>query len=239
MAVNINWENKIFEKGCNVIAGIDEVGRGSLSGPVVSGCVVFSREGLSLAKPQKGIVINDSKKLTPRQRIISDKWIRDNCTSYGIGMSSVYEINRKGITKAVFSSFRRSISNAEGKLKLRVEYLLIDAFYTPYIKGYRMPRKSIRKSIPLDSNQISTIASGNQTAIVKGDERSFTIACASIIAKVYRDKLMQKLAENRKYKNYGWHSNKGYGTKEHINAIKQFGVTNLHRKQFVRKIMNQ
>lgn len=98
--------------------------------------------------------------------------------------------------------------------KKSIDFLLIDAFYLPYTKGLR------RK---------------NQLAIIKGDQKSFSIAAASIIAKVYRDNLMVKLS--RKYEKYGWRKNKGYGTKKHIQAIKKWGITRLHRKQFLSKLL--
>ena len=103
----------------------------------------------------------------------------------------------------------------DSKFQIRnspIDYLLIDAFYIPYVKGLR------RK---------------NQLAIVKGDTKSISIAAASIVAKVYRDKLMTALAKEKGYKKYKWHKNKGYGTKEHRQAIKRYGITKLHRKKFV------
>ena len=105
-------------------------------------------------------------------------------------------------------AFRRAIKNC-GK---RIDYLLVDAFYIPYVKGLR------RK---------------NQTPIVKGDTKSVSIAAASIIAKVYRDKLMRAISEDPKYKKYRWQENKGYGTLRHRKAIMKYGITKLHRKKFV------
>lgn len=222
------YEKLAFKKGCKVVAGMDEVGRGSFAGPVVTGCVVFSgvlplgspkafppanKLGASLpagtpASRHPLIVINDSKKLSPKQREIADDWIRSNAVAFGIGKSSVAEINRVGIKKATEMAFRRAIKNCDKK----IDYLLIDAFYIPYTKGLR------RK---------------NQMPIVKGDTKSISIAAASIIAKVYRDKLMTKLNQNPKYKMYGWDKNKGYGTLCHRNAIKKYGTTKFHRKDFV------
>jgi ribonuclease HII len=128
----------------------------------------------------------------------------------------VAQINNLGIKKASEIAFRRAIANCKQSLpqggKLKIDYLLIDAFYIPYVKGLR------RK---------------NQKAIIKGDTKSISIAAASIIAKVYRDKLMQKLGKHPKYKKYGWGRNKGYGTLEHRSAIKKYGITRQHRKQFV------
>ena len=204
---DFKYEKLVLKKGYRIIAGMDEVGRGSFVGPVVAGCVVFSSRELSLEKPGRP-VINDSKKLTPKQRELASYWIKRNAFCYGIGSASVAEINKFGIKKATEMSFRRATKNC-GK---RIDFLLMDAFYIPYIKGLR------RK---------------NQMPIIKGDTKSISIAAASIIAKVYRDKLMTRLSQDPKYKMYGWDKNKGYGTLIHRNAIKKHGITKLHRKDFV------
>lgn len=203
-----SYEKKAHKNGFRVVAGMDEVGRGSFAGPVVAGVVAF------VSDPKPGILdaghirINDSKKLTPKQREKSAFWIKHGAFCYGIGKASVLEINRFGIKKASEIAFRRAIKNC-GR---RIDYLLIDAFYVPYIKGLR------RK---------------NQKPIIKGDAKSVSIAAASIIAKVYRDGLMTKLNQNSKFKKYRWDKNKGYGTLSHRMAIKKYGVTRLHRKDFV------
>ena len=177
------------------------------------------------------IIINDSKKITDRQRRIADEWIRKNALGWGVGSSSVAEINKKGIVRATHSGFRRAIASLNRRLNSRVEYLLIDAFYIPYIRYYPMRYKKARK------NQKLKDAKAKQLAIINGDEKSLSIAAASIIAKVYRDNLMIRLSKDRKYSHYHWDRNKGYGTKEHIEAIKKFGVTRLHRRKFVEKIL--
>ncbi len=204
---NFSFEKKLAKKGYKLIAGVDEVGRGSFAGPVVAAAVAFTPI-INFQLP----IINDSKKLTPRQRQIADEWIRKNAIAFGIGQASVAEINRLGIKKASEIAFRKAIKSLQFKSKSKIEYLLIDAFYIPYVKGLR------RK---------------NQLAIVKGDTKSVSIAAASIIAKVYRDKLMISLSKQSKYKYYKWGKNKGYGTREHQAAIKKYGTTRLHRKRFV------
>lgn len=236
------FENKVIKKGFGVIAGADEVGRGSLSGPVVAGCVIFNKKQLAVisadmvGRNNEIPLINDSKKLSEKQRILADSWIRKNALSYGFGKASVNEVNKRGIVKAAHSAFRRAVSIAQRTNNIRVEYLLIDAFYIPNIKGLPIPKNRPYLVNKINKQQNTQAIDGRQMAIIKGDEKSFTIACASIIAKVYRDKLMQRLAKNLKYKKYEWEKNKGYGTKDHINAIKKYGITNLHRKLFVRKI---
>lgn len=199
---NFSFEKPVWKKGFKAIAGVDEVGRGSFAGPVVAGCVVFSPE----VKIPKEIVINDSKLVSPKRRLIASDWIKGNAISWGIGEGSVAQINKFGIKKATEIAFRKAIK------KVSPDYLLIDAFYIPYVKGLR------RK---------------NQMAIVKGDTKSLSIAAASIIAKVYRDKLMTALSKKPKYKKYKWGKNKGYGTRLHRNAIKKYGITKYHRKDFV------
>lgn len=230
---DFSFEKKIAKKGYKVIAGVDEVGRGSFAGPVVAGCVVFKlkKTSGSCRSPAPGpfrrltstgplpwgpparvthsIVINDSKKLTPKAREIASFWIKRNALCYGIGWASVSQINRYGIKKASEIAFRRAIKNCNK----RIDYLLIDAFYVPYVRGLR------RK---------------NQKPIIKGDSKSFSIAAASIIAKVYRDKLMTRLGDKPKYQKYGWDKNKGYGTASHLKAITKYGSTRIHRTQFVR-----
>jgi ribonuclease HII len=234
MIANFSFEKKLWEKGHKIIAGVDEVGRGCFAGPVVAGCVVLDpwrvtrvgepqRRGPVLVSRRKGSgadegqdppLINDSKKMTPKQRELADKWIRENAHAFGIGQASASQINRVGIKKATEIAFRKAIKNCE----VKVDYLLIDAFYIPYVRGLR------RK---------------NQKAIVKGDTKSISIAAASIIAKVYRDKLMTTLTKQSKFRKYKWHKNKGYGTKEHQKAILNHGVTKHHRKKFVETFLSK
>lgn len=205
---DFSFEKKFWKKGFKIVAGVDEVGRGCFAGPVVAGCVAFTQNSNFENLNSRQIRINDSKKLNSRERELAAYWIKRNVLVYGIGKASVAEINVFGIKKASEIAFRRAIKNC-GK---RIDYLLIDAFYIPYVKGLR------RK---------------NQKPIVKGDTKSISIAAASVIAKVYRDKLMRKLADNPKYSRYRWNDNKGYGTLSHQKSIKRYGITRFHRKKFV------
>lgn len=210
---DFGFEKSIWKKGFYVIGGVDEVGRGCLAGPVTAGCVVFPK-GFKVS--ELAVTINDSKKLRPREREKADKWIRDKALAWGIGEAPVSVINKAGIVKATQMAFRRAIIAAGKNSEKSVDFLLIDAFYAPYVKGLR------RK---------------NQKAIIKGDTRSVSIAAASIIAKVYRDRQMTKLSKLPKYKAFGWGRNKGYGTAEHKRAISKHGITRLHRKLFVRNLI--
>lgn len=212
------YEKRLFRKGFDLVLGVDEVGRGAFAGPIVVGAVAFAP--ITNYKLQKlSVRVDDSKKLSPRQREVAAKWIRGNAQTFGIGEVSASLINRIGMAKATKMAFRRAITSAIRKdikilgYKANI-FLLLDAFYIPYVKGAR------RK---------------NQLAIINGDEKSLSIAAASIIAKVYRDKIMLGLGKKSKYKKYGWGRNKGYGTKEHRKAIRKYGLTRYHRSDFVNK----
>ncbi len=211
---NFAYEKKFWKKGYRLIAGCDEVGRGCFAGPVVAGAVVFPKD----LEIDKEIVINDSKQVKPRKREKSSLWIKKNALSWGIGEVSVSVINRLGMGKATQMAFRQAINKANNRLNgSKIDYLLIDAFYIPFTKSLR------RK---------------NQKPIIKGDTKSLSIAAASIIAKVYRDKIMLTLSKKPNFKKYGWGRNKGYGTREHQEAIKKHGLTRHHRKAFVATMLS-
>ena len=209
---NFRIENKLWKR-FTYVAGVDEVGRGCFAGPVVAGCVVFVPHSLI----PKSVRIDDSKKITPRQREKGTKWIKENTLSWGVGEVSASVINRLGMAKATKMAFRKAVSVARKRLGKSIDYLLIDAFFIPYVRGN--PK-------------------GRQMAIVDGDEKSLSIGAASIIAKVFRDRIMVKLGKKPKFKKYGWGRNKGYGTKEHQSAIKKYGITRYHRKQFVETFLS-
>lgn len=187
------YEEKLYKDGVNFIAGVDEVGRGPLNGPVVSACVVlpkdFVLEGL-----------NDSKKLTEKKR---DKYfdiIKEKALGIGIGMVSPEEIDEINIYEAAKKSMILAIENC----KCNIEHVLIDAM-------------KLDLDIP-------------STSIIKGDAKSISIAAASVIAKVTRDKMMYELDE--KYPMYGYKSHKGYPTKKHIEAINKYGLIEGYRKTY-------
>lgn len=210
---NLAFEKRLWKKGYKFIAGVDEVGRGSFSGPVVVGCVVFPK---NISVP-KGVGINDSKELTLKKREAAALWIKKNALVFSTGSVSAKVIDKVGLTKATNSAFRRAIVNAQERVDKRVDFLLIDAFYIPYTRGFPVNGKRAK-----------------QRAIVGGDGKSVSIAAASIIAKTHRDKLMILLSKRSHYKRYGWESNKGYGTKKHRLAIKKYGLTYYHRKTFIK-----
>jgi ribonuclease HII len=219
---DFSFENELWEAGIGMVAGLDEVGRGSFAGPVYAGCVVF-KHGVLI--PEE-ININDSKKLKFRERAKMALWIKGNSLTWGVGSASVTEINKKGLGKAASSAFRRALGTAAGKMGSRIEYLLIDAFYIPYTRGFPV---TDRNSDLTDAFEFNS----RQMAIKKGDAKSVSIAAASIVAKVERDNLMMRLGRREEYKVYKWAKNKGYGSKEHREAIMKYGTSRHHRTTFV------
>ena len=180
-------------KNKKIIAGIDEVGRGCLAGPVVSAAVIL-KNGINLKD------IRDSKKINFSNRIKIANYIKKN-SYYAIGVASVDEIFKLNILKASLLSMKRAIK----KLSKKPDLILIDGTFAPDgINNYK--------------------------TVINGDEKIKCISAASIIAKTYRDLLMIKLSE--KFKNYAWEKNFGYGTRDHINGLKRFGITSHHRKGF-------
>lgn len=187
------YENELYKKGIKLIAGIDEVGRGPLVGPVVTAAVILKEDFFDER-------INDSKKITEKKREELYKIIMENAVSVGIGISSEQIIDEINILEAT----KRAMKEAVNNLNVKPEYLLIDA---------------VKLDIDIPS-----------TSIIKGDAKSQSIAAASIIAKVTRDKMMYEL--DKLHPEYDFKSNKGYGTKKHIEAIYKYGPLKEHRKTF-------
>ena len=177
-----------------IIAGVDEVGRGSLVGPVYAAAVILEK------KIDKKKLI-DSKKLSKKNREILDLYIKKNCT-WAIGSASLKEIEKHNILNASLLAMKRAIK----KLKKKPQLVLIDGNKLPKIDNYNLKN------------------------IIKGDQKIPEISAASIIAKVSRDRLVSKMS--KKFKKYFWDKNSGYGTKDHVKAIKKFGITKYHRRTF-------
>ena len=187
----------------SIEVGIDEVGRGCIFGPVFSSIVVLTSGNNHLLRK---LGVNDSKKLSAKKRNILFPKILALSKDWGIGQSSVSEIEKYGIRQATELSMIRAIY----KLKLTPTKIYIDG------------------SLPL------SLWKGKQENIIKGDTKLTSIASASILAKINRDLLMIRLEE--KYKGYKIFKNKGYGTSDHFLSIKQLGITNMHRKSFIKKL---
>ena len=184
------------------VIGLDEVGRGPLAGPVVScGCLFYSYEKLP-----DDIKITDSKKHTPKQRqklfLLFKKLQKDKIMEFHLGFASVQEIDKFNILEATKLSMKRAL----------------DKF------------QNFNSSIIVDGNFSLNYKNINEKSLVGGDKLSLSIAAASIIAKVHRDRLMS--IYDSKFVIYGWKKNSGYGTKQHINAIYKNGITLHHRKTF-------
>jgi ribonuclease HII len=196
-----DFDNSFLTDKIKLIAGVDEVGRGPLAGPVVSAAVIFDEhifiEG-----------INDSKKLTAKEREYLFPLIIKNAAAFAVAAVSHGQIDRINILQASL----RSMYLAVKRLKILPDLILVDG------------NKTFDYSVPV-------------IPVIKGDSKSFSIAAASIIAKVIRDRLMKRL--DNYFPQYLWSKNKGYPTKDHIRAIKLYGICSLHRKSFLKKILSQ
>ncbi len=189
------YEKELWEKGITFVAGVDEVGRGPLIGPVVTACVVlphdFVLEGLT-----------DSKKISEKKRNLFYDYIMEHALAVEIGMCTPEEIDTMNIYQASKEAMIRAITKV--RKCVDVKHVLSDA----------MP---MELDIPV-------------TPIIKGDAKSITIAAASVIAKVTRDRMMYELDE--KYPMYGFKNHKGYPTKKHLEALKEYGLIDGYRKTY-------
>lgn len=184
------------EKG-PLLAGVDEVGRGPIAGPVVACAVIMPAEARAIAG------VDDSKRLTHDQRVRLAVKIRERAVAFSLGAASVREIDRINIYQASVLAMRRALD----RLEVRPDHVVID--------GRPM------RTLPIP-----------HTAVVHGDARCFSIACASILAKVTRDLLMTRLAV--RYPQYIWDHNAGYTTREHVAGLTSHGITPHHRRSFCR-----
>ena len=190
----LDYEKKYYEAGYNLVAGIDEAGRGPLAGPVCVAIVIM---------PQDDIIeeINDSKKLSEKKREMLYDKIINTAISYHIEFVDEKTIDRINILNATKLGMLKCINN----IPVTPEIVLIDA-------------------VKIDSD-VKT------ESVIHGDALSYNIAAASILAKVSRDRLMVEL--DKKYPEYNFKKHKGYGTKEHIEALKKYGKCDIHRDSFI------
>ena len=197
------YEKELYAKGISTVAGVDEVGRGPLAGPVLAACVVLPADwdipGL-----------DDSKKLSEKKRNEMFQIISDRALAIGTGMADNNTIDEINILNATKQAMRQAVAEAEKQLGEAIGHILVDA-------------------VTIDG------IDNEQTAIIKGDAKSISIAAASIIAKVTRDNMMKEYA--LEYPHYAFESNKGYGTKAHYQGINEHGITPIHRKTFLKGIL--
>ena len=189
----LEYENNLYKEGVTLIAGVDEVGRGPLIGPVVA-CACI----LPVNFYHKDI--KDSKKLSEKKREEMYKIIKENAISIGLGIVSEKVIDEVNIYEATKLAMKQAIKN----LNIKPEHILIDAM-------------KLDIDIPT-------------TSIIKGDLKSQTISAASVIAKVTRDKMMYEI--DKEYPEYNFKNNKGYPTKDHLDAIEKHGILKEHRKSY-------
>ena len=193
------------------IIGVDEVGRGPLSGPVV--VCAFFLDNVAKIPPH----VDDSKKISPKNRIKLENQLTRNFI-YGIGVVSNKIIDEINILQATYRAMHKAVDDLQNKLINKYNQsihnctILVDGRDNPFEVEY-----------------------SNSKAIIGGDGKIAAISAASIIAKVYRDNLMTKLS--KAHPQYKWHKNAGYGTKEHRDAIKEYGITEYHRKTFLKSII--
>jgi ribonuclease HII len=208
-------ETQYWEQGIELIAGIDEVGMGALAGPVCAAAVVFIPQ---IRNPKSGnpkqklnnkfkiinrdVVIRDSKVMSAKQRELAARWIQENALAWAVGEASVEEIDTVNIRRASHLAMQRAVD----ALKIEPGMLLIDG--TAAQPHPKIPAVNI----------------------IKGDQLCYSIAAASIVAKVYRDKMMAMFSE--KFPGYDWENNKGYGSLSHKTALLEKGITVLHRKSY-------
>lgn len=189
-------ERKYAAEGYTAICGVDEAGRGPLSGPVVAAAVILP-DGLVIEG------LNDSKKLTAKKREKLYDVVIENALAYGIGYATPEEIDELNILNADMLAMKRAIL----ALQIPADFALIDG--------------NITRDLPIPA-----------VPVIKGDALSFSISAASILAKVTRDRLC--LEDDKNYPEYGFAKHKGYGTKEHMDALRRLGPTPIHRKSFLK-----
>lgn len=195
---NYIYERKYIAQGRTLIAGVDEVGRGPLAGPVVCAAVIMPTDDIIEG-------ITDSKKLSEKKREYFAEIIKEKAIAYKIAEVSEKEIDEINILNAV----KKCMETAVNSLSVLPDAVIVDGNDT----GLKLN-------------------AGETEYVVKGDLKSYTVGCASIIAKVYRDSLMKKYAQV--FPEYGFEKNKGYGTKEHTDKIKEIGPCGIHRKTFIK-----
>ncbi len=209
---NFEIENQYPDK---IVVGIDEAGRGPIAGPVVAGLVYLSE---NQKNDEKVLSVNDSKKISKKKRKDLFEYLTKE-VKFGVGVVNNDKIDEINILNATKLAMFRAYEDFVAKYAINVDVSLVDGNFDPF-KSYET---NINEVLP----------------VIKGDEKSILIACASIIAKEWRDDMMSKLSDE--FSVYDWAKNSGYPTKFHIEKINECGITKYHRKSFapVRKILEK
>lgn len=216
---NLKEEKKLWKKGCKRIVGLDEAGRGPLAGPIMAAAVLVRK--ISKSKFQN-LKIKDSKKLTAKKRKeFYEILIKNPNIEWGIGRASERVIDRINILEATKLAMKRAVKNLERKAQkthdrenfVQLDFLILDG--------------NIKLNLPI-----------SQKSIIKADNKVFSCAASSIIAKETRDRMMKKY--HQKYPQYGFDKHKGYATKLHRKMLKKYGPCKIHRKTFrpIKKLLN-
>lgn len=230
MIPNRKVEKSFWAQGHQFVAGVDEVGRGALAGPVVAAAVILPSRYLLSS-------VRDSKLMTPKARQQAAILIKQQAVAVGIGWVSNVEVDKNGLTWAVRQSGERALLEAE--TSLRCQFNPVDRFFRQAVikvdiqnSNDAKRRKNLISAVILDGKHNYLSTTHNSVAVIKADQSILCVAAASVIAKVARDSYMELFAIA--YPTYGFSSNKGYGTALHLRAV-QDKVTPLHRRLFLRK----
>ncbi len=203
------YERQLAADGIVMIAGLDEAGRGPLAGPVAAGCVIFRSCG---PFPKA----DDSKKLSPKRREALFEEIKNMSEGWGVGLADNEEIDRINILQATYLAMRRAVDDAIARAKEKLK------------ESFELPGTVLVDHVHVPGLKLK------QLSVTHGDALSVTIGAASILAKVTRDRLMEEY--DKIYPGYGFYAHKGYGTAAHYAAIRELGISPIHRRTFLKTI---
>lgn len=206
------FDHLVQQEGFPLVCGVDEAGRGPLAGSVVAAAVILPPQQELMQKCPILAGLNDSKKLSEKKREALFEPICENALAYGIGQADYTEIDELNILKATFLAMKRAVEQLEKNFPLVPDILLVDGNADPHIME-------------------------NTRTVIKGDANSASIAAASILAKVIRDREM--IALDKVYPQYGFAKHKGYPTKLHYERIEEYGISPIHRRSFLKKVLQK
>lgn len=225
--LGLKLETELFKSGCLVVVGCDEVGRGALAGPIVAGAVGISAQWIVNSEQQMKNKeyewvrkVRDSKLLKPSDREELAIHIKQNCLAWSVAVVSPKVIDKINIHQANLLALHRAVA----KLHKHLGFDLVEKRFST------SSNNKAKTHTLIDGRFTIPMWNGSQGAVIDGDAKVFSIAAASIIAKVYRDQLMMK--QDKKFLGYGFAKHKGYGTQVHMSAIRKMGISSIHRKTF-------